>query len=93
MMKFFGLTPKDYEDENTVELWLDNEQAVRVFIAIGRQWRFHSGGAYALDYNVLYHRLDRMGLAPADYERLENEVHTLESAALAEMNGGEVEGE
>lgn len=84
-MEFFSLTPEDYADEWTVEVWLENVEAVNLFCQIGSQWRVGPSGPYGLDYNVLYHRLDRMGLTPERYEELEDEVRTLESGALEEM--------
>lgn len=68
-----------------IEVWPDNLQAVQVFIAIGTQWRIGMGGATGLDYNVLYRRLDRMGLTPSRYDELEEEVRTLENSALETM--------
>jgi hypothetical protein len=60
-------------------------QAVNVFIAVGTQWRVGMAGATGLDYNVLYRKLDRMGLTPARYDELAEEVRTLEDAALETM--------
>lgn len=42
-------------------------------------------GPYALDYNVLYHKLDRMSLAPDEYDQMEADIRILESAALDVM--------
>lgn len=42
-------------------------------------------GPYGLDYNVLYHKLDRMSLTPEKYADMEEDIRTLESAALDEM--------
>jgi hypothetical protein len=84
-MQFLGLTFEDY-DSDDVELWPDNLAAVNLFIGVGTQWRVGFGGPYGLDYGVLFHKMDRMGLAPDAYARLEEEIRTLESAALDEMH-------
>lgn len=43
-------------------------------------------GPTGLDYNVLFHKMDRLGLEPEEYERLEADVRVMEFAALAVMN-------
>jgi hypothetical protein len=85
-MKFFGLTAEDYEAENTVGIWPENVEAVNLFAAIGTQWRVGQNGPYGLDYNILYRKLDRMGLSPVRYAELEEEIRILEGAALDEMH-------
>jgi hypothetical protein len=85
-MQFFGLSAEDYIDETTVEVWLDNVAVINLFVQIGGQWRVGSLGPYALDYNVLYHKLDRMGLTPEAYQELEADIAILEQAALEEMS-------
>ena len=49
------------------------------------QWRSSGYGATGLDYNVLYHKMDRMKLSDAEYDDMEVSVRTLEDAALEEM--------
>lgn len=43
------------------------------------------GGPYGLDYTVLYHKLDRMQLSPEARESIEDDIRTLEDAALEQM--------
>ena len=43
-------------------------------------------GPIGLDYNVLFHKMDRMNLDSEDYEQMEADIRTLETAALAEIN-------
>jgi len=81
----FGLAPEDFASEWTVEVWPDNWPAVTLFCAIGTQWRCGPSGAYGLDYNVLYRKMDRMNLTAEEYDRLEEEIRVLEGAALEEM--------
>jgi hypothetical protein len=58
---------------------------VLLFDAIGSQWRAGPVGILGLDYNVLYRKLDRMHLSEAEYDDLEEDVRTMESAALETM--------
>ena len=59
---------------------------VTLFCDIQTQWRSGGAGLIGLDYNVLFKKLDRMSLAPAEYDQLENDIRTMEHAALAAMN-------
>lgn len=38
-----------------------------------------------LDYNVLFHEMDRMDLERDEYDRLFEDIRTMEAAALEEM--------
>lgn len=50
------------------------------------QWRMGpSSGPYGLDYNVLYHRMDRMELSAERYKELEACIRLMEYEALDEM--------
>lgn len=44
------------------------------------------GGATGLDYNVLFQKMDRMGLSAEEYDLLEEDIRMMEFAALAAMN-------
>lgn len=52
------------------------------------QWRMGPGGAVGLDYNVLHHKLDRMRLSAEQYDQLEEDVRTMEFAAINEGHNG-----
>lgn len=45
-------------------------------------------GPTGLDYNVLYHKMDRLGLTPEEYDALEQDIAVMEAEALAVMNDG-----
>ena len=45
--------------------------------------RVGAHGATGLDYNVVYHKMDRMGLTPSEYDDIEGDVRLMEDAALA----------
>ena len=56
---------------------------LNVFMDLCTQWRMGSSGPVGLDYNVLFHKLDRMKLDPAEYERMEHSVRVMEDEALS----------
>lgn len=45
-----------------------------------------NGQAYALDYNVLFHRMDRMRLNDSEYEETFELIKVIERAALDAMD-------
>lgn len=53
---------------------------------MGNNWRVGPAGPYGLDFNVLFHKMDRMHLTPARYDELEAEVGVIEDAALQTMH-------
>jgi hypothetical protein len=82
----WGLTVEEASGP-PIDVWPDNLQAVNMFIAMGTQWRHAGidGFRTGLDYNVLYRRMDRLGLSPELYDQMENDIRILEDAALAKM--------
>lgn len=64
------------------EVWPDNLQAVNVFVCMSTQWRVGMNGATGLDYGPVYKKMDRLGLTPAEYDCVEDDIRTLEDAAL-----------
>lgn len=74
--------PEDYDAE-IVEFWPELAQSVDLFITISTQWRVGMNGPTGLDYNVLFHELDRMALTKIDYDFLFEDIRVMESAALA----------
>lgn len=56
-----------------------------LFEALGTQWRTGAMGLVGLDYNVAYHKMDRMGLEPERYEAMESDLRVMEDAALKEL--------
>lgn len=83
-----GVTLDDYEEE-AVEVWPENQPVYMLFVQLQTQWRIGMGGATGLDYNTLYHKMDRMKLEPDEYEELEDDIRTMEFAALGAMNAKE----
>lgn len=52
---------------------------------VSSQWRVGAAGVVGLDYNVLFHEMDRMDLGREEYDRLLEDIRTMEGAALEEM--------
>ena len=65
-----------------VEIWPPNVVPFNVFNSLCTQWRMGSSGPVGLDYNVLFHKLDRMKLPADEYERIERDVRVMEDEAL-----------
>ena len=67
------------------ELWAENWPALHLFNQLSTQWRVGAAGPVGLDYNVLFHELDRRELAREDYDDLLGSIRVIEGVALAEM--------
>jgi hypothetical protein len=80
-----GLTAEDFAGE-AVEVWPENKRAYSLFVELQTQWRVGAAGPTGLDYNTLFHKMDRMRLEPDDYDELEADIRTMEFAALEAMN-------
>jgi hypothetical protein len=76
---------EDFDGE-AVEVWPENHRAYFLFLALQTQWRVGMAGPTGLDYNTLFHKMDRMRLEPDEYDELEADVRTMEFAALEAMN-------
>ena len=76
-----GLTIEEAVGPPT-EIWPPNLVPCNVFMDLCTQWRMGSSGPVGLDYNVLFHKLDRMKLDHEEYERIEKSVRVMEDEAL-----------
>lgn len=86
VMEAAGLTEADFPDE-VVEVWPENLQAYSLFAALRTQWRAAGmAGLIGLDYNTLFHKMDRMGLSPEGYLELEEDIRVMEHEALTVMH-------
>lgn len=56
-----------------------------LFSRLSSQWRVGALGVVGLDYVVLFHEMDRMELEQGEYDRLFEDIRTMEAAALEEM--------
>ena len=70
----------------SVEIWPDNVRAFNVFQGLRTQWRVGMGGATGLDFLVVYRRMDRLGLTPEEYDRLDEDIQVMEATALTVMH-------
>lgn len=89
-MRRAGFAPEDYAHD-FVEVWPEIWPAARLFSSISNQWRTTGVGmgasvATALDYTVLFHRMDRLNLTDEEYEQMFSDVQAMESAALPVVN-------
>lgn len=79
----FGLSREDYEE--TAWVWPENIPAVNMFVFLGTQWLVGPSGPYGVNYDRMWTKMDRMGLTPAQCEQMEDDIRTLEDAALEQM--------
>jgi len=84
-METAGLTEEDFPEEE-VEVWPENVAAHALFSALQTQWRAGAMGVIGLDYNTLFHKMDRMDLTAEEYLDLEDDLRAMEYAALAAMH-------
>lgn len=49
------------------------------------QWRVGMGGAIGLDYNVVFHELDRKNLDKSEYDDFFNDIQIMEAEVLRIM--------
>jgi len=78
------LTPEDVVTE-PVDVWPENIPALDLFSMLGTQWRIGMGGPTGLDYNILFHEMDRMSLPREEYDSLLMDVRVMEEEALSIM--------
>lgn len=79
-LQAFGFDPKSYQV--TVVAWVDTLPAWNLWAQVGNQWRMGMGGAFALDYNVLFSCMERLCLAQEDYDDLFEDIRIIESEVL-----------
>ena len=68
------------------EVWPENWPVFQLFRQLQSQWRAGPNGVIGLDYNVLFHKLDRMDLSAEQYDEWERDIQVMEFAAIDEMN-------
>lgn len=80
----FGLTKADVAV--TVEIWEENYPSFMVFNALGTQWRYSMSGVTGLDYNVIPNVLRMLKIKREDWSQIFDDIRTMESVAIAEIN-------
>lgn len=70
-----------------LEVWPDNEPALRIFRLIGTRWRIPPMGGVpmGLDWPSIYPLMDRLGLDDDGWNALHSDLMTMEGAALDTM--------
>ena len=82
----FGLTPEDFPDlDDIVEVWPDNEPAVRLYCAMQSQWRVGFAGPTGLDYAALPAVLSLLGVPADAHPDTFDCLRVMEAEALAVM--------
>lgn len=76
-----GLLPEDIPPRQ-FDLWPENWPAIQLFLQFQTQWRTGMNGPTGLDYNVIFHELDRRGLESDAYDDLMGSVRVIEDVAL-----------
>lgn len=75
---YYDLDAKDW----FFDLWEENWPPLQLYIQLQTQWRVGMGGPYGLDYNVVFHELDRKGLEPEAYDEMLAAMRVVEEVAL-----------
>lgn len=79
-----GFTIDDYDP---VEVWPECWRAWCLFCELAGQWRIApSGQVIALDYAVLYTRMDRLRLDDETWEEVYEDIAAIEGAAIKAIN-------
>lgn len=61
--------------------------ALRMFQRIGSRWVFGAmGGVAGIRWEAVYPLMDRLGLAPAEWDALLGDLEIMEHAAMEVMN-------
>jgi hypothetical protein len=83
----WGFTAEDMAGRDPdVEIWPDNESAVKVFAAMGTQWRVGMAGRTGLDYGVLPLVFRLTDIPRADWPHVFDDLRVMEGAALSHMH-------
>lgn len=76
---------EDYPEPH-VEVWDENWDALSLFMTYSTQWRIGMNGPVGLDYNVFHHAMDRKGIVGDEFDKLIQDLGTIEQAALLKIH-------
>jgi hypothetical protein len=79
-----GLSLADVPEEE-VEVWPDAWTALRLFEALGTQWRTGQGGASGLDYTAIPITASMLGIKRRDLPDIFPDLRIMEVEAMAVM--------
>jgi hypothetical protein len=86
-MAFWGLSPKDYEQQNTVRLWPDCWPAVRFFSALGSgAWNLGPNGAAGIRPEAYREVRLALGITTEQWRCIFPDLRPLEEGALEEIH-------
>ena len=68
------------------ELWPENWPAINLYTEISTQWRTGAGGVIGLDYNIVFHEIERRGASGVEYDDLMWCIRAIEAEALKILN-------
>lgn len=88
-LNIWGMSRQEWEAEDQSQeliVWPDNERAFNLFRKIRGQWIIGMNGPVGLNYLVMYHHTDRMGLSNEEFDELHEEMQVLERSALNEIH-------
>ena len=80
-----GFTVEDFPPPS-VDLWPENWPAIQLFTRLSTQWRVGPGGPVGLDYVVLFHEMDRLGIECETYDDMLAQIRVIETTALDELH-------
>lgn len=72
------------DEPDQFEIWPENEESLRTFIACSTQWRIIGTRLAGLDYVALHAAMVMLGMTRT--REIFDDVRNMESAALGEMN-------
>jgi hypothetical protein len=85
-----GLSLEDFPPPANVQVWAENWPPLQLYLRNKTQWRVGAGGPVGLDYQVLYHDLDRRGVTGEDFDDVMDAIRVIESTVLSLHDGGGV---
>ena len=85
-MAALGFDPEDFDEEdNIIEVWECNADALYVFESMATQWRVGMAGATGLDYAAMPVVMDMVGVERKRRPEVFSSVRIMETEALATM--------
>lgn len=83
-MEKSGFSAEDFASD-PIDIWPENLPAFNLLVFLQTQWITGMNGPTGINYLVMHHKMDRMGLAPEQYDDLERDIQIMEGAALSAM--------
>lgn len=81
-MEAHGYLPEDFEDDE-VEVWPENQRAAALLARLGTRWAYGPSGAAGFRWEAIYPLMDRLGLAPRDWDELLLDLEVMEGVVLS----------